>query len=166
MYMALYVITTLAFLGFSGWFLAAPSLIPVAGMAVSVAGMIGSFLTDEERKKREKQYWEDRRLTIGISSDRVEKELDHLFALRGLRATGRAAEAQNNVAVQPSYDLLYRDVSILIPYWTYSALAKKTMAEVQVLQQNPNGDVNTLLRVVEKLSKKLRSDPAWKKAEQ
>lgn len=164
MYLALYIVTTLSFIGFSGWFLADPHIIPVFGMAFAVAGMIGVWLTDEERKDKEKKYWEERRLTVGIASDRVEKELDHLFALRSLQATKRT-DSQHGTAVQPAYELLYRDVSILVPYWSYAALARKAMAEIEAMQKHPDGDVNPLLRVMEKLGSKLRSDPAWRKFE-
>jgi hypothetical protein len=166
MYFVLYAVTALAFLGFGAWFLAAPGLIPVVGMAISVAGMIGSWLTDEDRKKKEADYWQERRLTIGISADRVEKELDTLFAIRGMRATGRGANPRDQTAVQPAYDLLNRDISLLTSYWAYSSLAKKAMTEIAAIQKKPDADVNPLLRVVEKLSKKLKSDPAWVKAEQ
>ena len=165
MHIALYAITTLAFLGFSGWFLAAPALTPVFGMAISVAGMIGSFLTDEDRKKREELYWQDRRLTVGIAFDRVEKELDHLFALRGMQASGRGADV-GATAVEPSYDLLQRDVSLLTDYRAYSSLARKTLAEIEAARRGSGANVAGLLTAVERLAKRLKADPSWVRAEQ
>lgn len=166
MSIALYFLTTAAFLGFSSWFLADPGLVPVVGMAVSVAGMIGSWFTDEKRKDRENRYWQDRRLAVGVVADRVEKELDNLFALRGQRASGRADEANARTTVTPSYDLLHRDVGMLTSYWAYSSLARTALAQIDALRRNPGGDVGGLLRVVERLDKRLKSDPAWTRAEQ
>lgn len=164
MSIALYILTTSAFLGFSVWFLSDPNFVPVVGMGVAVAGMIGSWFTDEKRKEREKLYWQDRRLTVGVVADRVEKELDTLFALRGRRASG-LAEGKEGTATAPSYDLLKRDVALLTGYRAYGSLARSMLGQIDALARDPKADVGGLLRSVERLDKKLKGDPSWTMAE-
>jgi hypothetical protein len=164
MSIALYILTTAAFLGFSTWFLLDPGLVPVVGMGVAVAGIIGSWLTDENRKRRERQYWQDRRLTVGVVTDRVEKELDHLFALRGRQASG-LADAKESATLPPTLDLLRRDVALLTSYRAYRSLAQSMLKQIDAVMKNPGSDVGGLLRLVEQLDKKLKADPSWIRAE-